>query len=156
LYNKGKIDSDQLDGQAFEEWAKVEARLTALEMVFQGDSSSVEALRSLRSFSENIVKSIAGVGFGGQFAAPFVRTPGNLLDIGTDYLPITGIVKNAARTAIEASRGEFNQHRFSQAAGRNITGLGLAGAALGGVISGAITGGDDDRTDGRRSDRPHQ
>lgn len=66
-----------------------------------------------------------------QFATPFVRTPGNIIERSIEYSPL-GFIKNGLETARDYSRGlDFNQQRFVDEFGRSV--LGTAG--LGGAIA---------------------
>lgn len=131
----------------FDEWAPAEAAASALEAVFQQRGDGAEGLMSVRTGIDKLVKALTGVDMGGMAALPFTNTPGNVLDTTTDYIPLTGAVKNAVNTLREVRRGEFNQRRFSKATGRLLTGLELTAGAAGLAAAGAITGGGDDRSD---------
>lgn len=132
---------------SFDEWAPAEAAVSALEAVFQQRGDGAEGLGSIRTGIGKLVKALTGVDMGGMAALPFTSTPGNVLDTTTDYIPLTGAVKNAVNTLREVRRGEFNQRRFSKATGRLLTGLELTAGAAGLAAAGAITGGGDDRSD---------
>ena len=145
IRNKGSFSEDVL--KDFDTWAKTEANLSALEAVFQKRGSSAliaNALSDLRSASQGIAEGFVGIGFAGQLTMPFIYTPGNIMQIGMEYLPATGLVKNAVTTAREISKGEFNQSRFSKELGRNISGAFLTGLAYLLVKAGLVSGDDED------------
>lgn len=143
-------DSRRLSAEhtaSFDEWAPAVAAADALEAVFQQRGDGAEGLGSIRTGIKKLVQALTGVDLGGMAALPFTSTPGNVLDTTTDYIPLTGAVKNAVNTIREVRRGEFNQRRFSKATGRLLTGLELTAGAAGLAVAGAITGGGDDRSD---------
>ena len=133
--------------QNFEDLAPVEARLAALEAVFQSEGKMAEGLAEVKNAVQNIIEAATGIGLGGQFGIPFTRTPGNILQRTLEYMPGISTVKNVLTTGKEIATGEFDQRRFSRETGRNITGMGIAYLAAQAVAAGAITGGGDDRPD---------
>lgn len=145
LRDQGKLSKEMME--KFDDLAPVEARLSALESVFQSEGKMAEGLAGLKNAVQNIIDSATGIGLGGQFSIPFTKTPGNILQRTTEYLPGLGTVKNLLTTGGEIARGEFNQRRFSRETGRNITGLGIAALAAQAVAAGVIAGGGDDRPD---------
>lgn len=145
LKEQNKLSGDIAEN--FDKLAPMEARLFALESVFQNNGEVAEGLTNLKNAVTNLIEGLTGISLGGQFAIPFTRTPGGILQRTAEYLPGFGTVKNAIRTAKEIRKGEFNQARFATETSRNIVGALLTAALFGLVASGNVTGGtygDDD------------
>lgn len=131
--NKSDIITDEI---------KLEARLYALERVFQNDSEISKMLSGLKTLSDK--KSYQTFI---NLILPYTQTPGNILDKILDYSPV-GFIKAMTHLGSIAEKGVsnklksemFNQKLFVDRLSRGLTGTGLG--ILGYVMAknGMITG----------------
>ena len=137
---------DMTDAE-FEEIAKANAQIKALEAVYQDDSSMAQAFMGMKNAVNELSKGIVGADVLSQFTMPFVKTPANIIQRAIEYSPI-GIVKNAIQTVREVRHAmtdneimDFDQQRFATETARNIIGSIMFAAAIMAAKSGALTGG---------------
>ena len=131
----------------FEELAKANAQIKALEAVYQDDSSMANAFVGMKNAVNELSKGIVGADVLSQFTMPFVKTPANIIQRAIEYSPV-GIVKNAIQTVRELNHSmtqdeimDFDQQRFATETARNIIGSIMFTAAVMAAKSGALTGG---------------
>ena len=131
----------------FEELAKANAQIKALEAVYQDDSSMAQAFMGMKNAVNELSKGIVGADVLSQFTMPFVKTPANIIQRAIEYSPV-GIVKNAIQTVRELNHAmteneimDFDQQRFATETARNIIGSIMFTAAIMAAKSGALTGG---------------
>ena len=137
---------DMTDAE-FEELAKANAQIKALEAVYQDDSSMAQAFMGMKNAVNELSKGIVGADVLSQFTMPFVKTPANIIQRAIEYSPV-GIVKNAIQTVRELNHSmteneimDFDQQRFATETARNIIGSIMFTAAIMAAKSGALTGG---------------
>jgi len=137
---------DMTDAE-FEELAKANAQIKALEAVYQDDSSMAQAFMGMKNAVNELSKGIVGADVLSQFTMPFVKTPANIIQRAIEYSPV-GIVKNAIQTVRELNHAmteneimDFDQQRFATETARNIIGSIMFTAAIMAAKSGALTGG---------------
>lgn len=113
---------------------QAEAKIYALERVYQNDSKISKALTNVRN----------ELGLFGHFLIPFTQTPGNLLDKCIDYSGAGGLARALVQIGQAKKTGVFDQKLFVDRIGRALTGLGTMafGAFL--YANGWLTGTDDD------------
>lgn len=113
---------------------QAEAKIYALERVYQNDSKLSRALTNVRN----------ELGLFGHFLIPFTQTPGNLLDKCIDYSGAGGLARALVQIGQAKKTGVFDQKLFVDRIGRALTGLGTMafGAFL--YANGWLTGTDDD------------
>lgn len=113
---------------------QAEAKIYALERVYQNDSKLSRALTNVRN----------ELGLFGHFLIPFTQTPGNLLDKCIDYSGAGGLARALVQIGQAKNTGVFDQKLFVDRIGRALTGLGTMafGAFL--YTNGWLTGTDDD------------
>ena len=113
---------------------QAEAKIYALERVYQNDSKLSRALTNVRN----------ELGLFGHFLIPFTQTPGNLLDKCIDYSGAGGLARALVQIGQAKNTGVFDQKLFVDRIGRALTGLGTMafGAFL--YANGWLTGTDDD------------
>lgn len=116
------------------EAVQAEAKIYALERVYQNNSKISEALTTVRN----------KLGLFGHFLIPFTQTPGNLLDKCIDYSGAGGIARALVQLGQAKQTGVFDQKLFVDRIGRAFTGLGtmVFGAFLSSI--GALVGSDDE------------
>jgi hypothetical protein len=131
----------------FEELAKTNAKLKALEAVYQDDSSMAQAFIGMKNAVNELSRGIVGADVLSQFTMPFVKTPANIIQRAIEYSPI-GIVKNAIQTVREVNHAmteneimDFDQQRFATETARNLIGSVMFAVAVMAAKSGALTGG---------------
>lgn len=90
-----------------------DAKLHALDRVFQGNSAIAKRASKIRS----------SLGVIGDIAIPFTQTPSNIVDKLIDYSP-AGIAK-AMHMLGKTKKGTFNQKKFVDTLGRTFTGSGV-------------------------------
>jgi hypothetical protein len=125
LYELKKIRKTDKADEAME----TEARLYALDKVFQNDSVLSKKAGELRR----------SLGVVGDIAIPFTQTPANVLDKLLDHTPV-GLGKVIFHSAKTAGKGTFNQKYFTDTLTRFLSGSGimLFGYAL--ASKGLLTG----------------
>ena len=98
-----------------------QARLYALERVFQNDSEISKALGKLKKLSDNTGYQVAA-----NLVIPFHQTPSNILDKLLSYTPV-GLIKAATNLgkSIKNGRELFDQKAFVDNIGRSLTGTGI-------------------------------
>lgn len=113
---------------------QAEAKIYALERVYQNDSKISKTLTEVRN----------KLGLFGHFLIPFTQTPGNLLDKCIDYSGAGGLARALVQIGQAKKTGMFDQKLFVDRIGRALTGLGtmVFGAFL--YANGYLTGTDDD------------
>ena len=116
------------------------AALRAADSVFQKKGHMSKGLTHFREGLSELSKGALGIDVLSTASTPFTMTPGNMLEKAVEYTPL-GAVKNGIETALELSKGSFDQRRFVEEAGRTITGLPVLGAAYGGAKLGLINNG---------------
>lgn len=137
----------EMSDAEFEEIAKANAQIKALEAVYQDDSSMAQAFMGMKNAVNELSKGIVGADVLSQFTMPFVKTPANIIQRAIEYSPI-GIVKNAIQTVREVRHAmteneimDFDQQRFATETARNIIGSVMFMMAIMAAKSGALTGG---------------
>ncbi len=102
------------------EEAEKQSRLYALDRVFQNDSALSKGASKIR----NSLNEMAGGFPVGDLIMPFTQTPANIMDKLLDYSPVS-LVK-AVKEWGNIGKGTFDQKRFVDLVGRNLTGVGIA------------------------------
>lgn len=97
-----------------DEAMETEARLYALDKVFQNDSVLSKKAGELRR----------SLGIIGDIAIPFTQTPANVLDKLLDHTPI-GLGKAIFHSVKTAGKGTFNQKYFTDTLTRFLSGSGI-------------------------------
>ena len=147
LRDKAKLPAEAL--KDFEVFAQTEARLYALDAVFQKRGKGAElaeAMNKAKGIAQSLGEGLLGIDIAGHLTAPFVYTPGNIMQVGMEYLPVVGAIKNINTTIGElvSSKKSFDQARFSREAGRNVSGMFLTALAALMVKHGLVSGDDED------------
>jgi hypothetical protein len=116
---------------------EVEARLYALDRVFQNNSALSKRASKLRD----------SLGLVGDIVMPFTQTPANVLDKLIDYSP-GGMIKGLTQIGESAIKGtEFNQKLFVDRLGRSFTGAGILALGYALASLNVIEGGPDKSKD---------
>lgn len=110
------------------EAAEIDARLYALDRVFQNDSELSKRAMQIRK----------EMGVVGDILMPFVQTPANVLDKLIDYSPV-GMAKAVSQLG-DIGKGTFNQKLFVDRIGRSLTGVGIGILAYAMAQNGILTG----------------
>ena len=95
LRSKNLLGEDiaKMTDEQFDTFAKLSAKLDGLTATYQDSSAAADALTDVKKFAGDLSKSMFGVDIMSQFSAPFVRTPGNIIQRAVEYSPV-GIIKN--------------------------------------------------------------
>ena len=136
----------KLSDDDFKVMAEMSAKIDGLTATYQDDAAMAKALEGLKSAVGKFSEGFAGTDVLSQFVMPFTRTPGNIITRSLEYSPY-GLVKNTVNTVGELRKGNFNQQRFVDEAGRNILGTGLFAGGIAAYDNGLITGGYSDDKD---------
>lgn len=144
LYKDGKLKD--MPRETFDELAKANAYLKALEAVYQDDSEMAEAFIGLKNSVNKLSEGVIGADLLSQFTMPFVKTPANIIQRAVEYSPI-GILKNVIQTTRELKHSmnsneimDFDQERFATETARNLIGSALFTAAIMLAKAGKMTG----------------
>ena len=111
-YN-GRIAELKGLGKTIDEATEAEAKLYALDRVFQNNSVLSKKARQLK-------ESLGPIG---DIVLPFTQTPANVMDKLIDYTP-GGFVKAITQLG-DIGKGTFNQKLFVDRLGRTLTGAGI-------------------------------
>ena len=112
---------------------KIDARLYALDKVFQNDSDLSKRANQLKN----------ALGFFGDIAIPFTQTPANVLDKMLDYSP-AGLGKALYHLGRTKGGKAFNQKLFVDRLSRSLTGTGIIMIGYVLAAKGLVTGKDDE------------
>lgn len=112
---------------------KIDARLYALDKVFQNDSDLSKRANQLKN----------ALGFFGDIAIPFTQTPANVLDKMLDYSP-AGLGKALYHLGKTKGGKAFNQKLFVDRLSRSLTGTGIIMIGYVLAAKGLVTGKDDE------------
>lgn len=110
-----------------------DAKLYALERVFQNDSTMSQGARMLR---EGVNKITGGVG--GNVVMPFTQTPSNIFDKLLDYSP-AGYVRAIWKWG-KVGESAWSQKKFVDTLARSFTGSGILAIGFSLASHGLITG----------------
>lgn len=102
------------------EEAEKQAKLYALDRVFQNDSALSRAASKIR---KSLNEMVGGFPIG-DLIMPFTQTPANIMDKLLDYSPV-GLAK-AVKEWGNIGKGTFDQKHFVDLIGRTFTGAGIA------------------------------
>lgn len=133
-YN-GRIEELKGLGRTIDDTAHAEAKLYALDRVFQNNSVLSKKAKELKS----------ALGIIGDIVMPFTQTPANIMDKLIDYTP-GGFIKAITQLGT-ISKGTFNQKLFVDRIGRSLTGTGIGILGYAMAQKGIITGKRNDDTD---------
>jgi hypothetical protein len=122
------------------EEAEKQARLFALDRVFQNDSE----------LSKRAVQIRKTLGLPGDLIMPFTQTPANILDKLIDYSP-AGLAKALYQLGTTAGKGTFDQKKFVDTLARTFTGGGISLLTYVMMKDGMITGSLSDNKDVRNA-----
>jgi hypothetical protein len=103
------------------EEAEKQARLFALDRVFQNDSALSGGLQAIRKGMNDMVGGFPL----GDLIIPFAQTPANILDKLLDYSP-AGLGKALYQLGTTAGKGTFDQKKFVDTLARTFTGAGIS------------------------------
>ena len=137
---QGVAGFDKIPDEAIDDTINMMAAIHAADAVFQKQGRMSMGLSKMREGLADMSRGAIGIDLLSSSATPFTMTPGNMLEKAIEYSPI-GVVKNAAETISELSRGQFNQRRFVDEASRNIMSIPMLGGAYAVAKRGGINGG---------------